>query len=199
MEQGGRGLDLHALAERKVPNRLPDEALEVKQLDELVPGLPEVVRMEPVDRPKELVRVERRQVPLELVAVAHDHRDLAEVGGLAPRRDMTEDGRIAARRVQEAAEHLERRRLAGTVWPEEADNLAGLDDERDAIDRVNFAMLAPEQASRGRAQPRLAHRDAERLAELGDADRGFGHGRAPRGRGLRSVPRHPAIEPLGPV
>jgi hypothetical protein len=82
--------------------------------------------------------------------------------------------------VEEPGEHLQRRRLAGPVRAEEADDLARLDRERDRVDRAHLAVLAPDEASCRRSQPRLPLGDEEGLVQLGDADGGLGHEPEPR-------------------
>jgi hypothetical protein len=42
----------------------------------------------------------------------------------------------AAGELHPGREHADRRRLAGAIWPEEAEYLAPLDGERDAVDGV---------------------------------------------------------------
>ncbi len=138
-------LDLHPLAEREVPHGLVHEIGDVEQLDQLVPRLRELLARQAVDGPVELERVERRQIPLELVAVAHDERDPAQELTLALRGYASEHARLARRRIEQAGEHLQRRRLAGTVRAEEADHLARPDVERDAVDRAHLARRPAEE------------------------------------------------------
>lgn len=44
------------------------------------------------------------------------------------------DRRAPAGRLEEPDQHLDRRALAGAIWPEKAENLAGLDVEIQPID-----------------------------------------------------------------
>ena len=151
---------------------------------------------QPVDRAEQLERVERGQVPLELVPVAHHHRDPAQELALPLRRRVAEHARLARRRVQQPRQHLERRRLAGAVGPEEADDLAARDLEADAVDRGDLARLAPHQALRRGADPRLAHGHVERLAQL---DRPDGDVRGAGGADRRLVGRDPDDPPRAGV
>ena len=80
----------------------------------------------------------------------------------------------AAGRVQQPAEHLQRRRLAGAVGPEEADHLAGVDRERDRIDRGDLSRLAVDQAADRGAQALLAHGNLEGLGQIVHLDDGHG-------------------------
>src|SRR5204862_5473197 len=129
-----------------------------------------VLALEPVDRAVELERVERGDVPLQLVAVPHHHRHPAQVLALAARRNVSQDARLPARRIEEARQHLERGRLAGAVRAEEPDDLAGLDVERDRVDRMYLPPRSSEETLRGGPQAGLALGHAEDLAQVGDAD-----------------------------
>src|SRR5207248_3642559 len=84
---------------------------------------------------------------------------------LALPRDVPEDANLAAGRVQEAGQHLQRRRLAGAVRAEEADDLARLEVERHAVDRSDFAPAAVDEAAHGRGEARLALRHPEDLLQ----------------------------------
>ncbi len=59
--------------------------------------------------------------------------------GVAWPRPLTEDGDLATIRPAQALDDLERRRLTGAVWPENAEDLTGLNVERNA---VNCGQLA---------------------------------------------------------
>ena len=104
---------------------------------------------DPVDRPVQLERVERGQVPLELVAVAHHERDPAEEVALALRGHVAEHARLAGGRVEEPGEHLQRRRLAGAVRAEEADDLSRPISNEIVVDRADLAVLAADEALDG--------------------------------------------------
>ena len=52
---------------------------------------------------------------------------------------MAGDARAAAVGRQQRGQHAERRRLAGAVRPEQAEDLARLDRERDAVDGGDLA------------------------------------------------------------
>ena len=196
VEERADDLDLHPLAQRELPNRLAHEVADLEQLDQLVPRLEELLARDAVDRAVELERVERRQVPLELVAVAHDQRDAAQEVALALRGHVAEHARLAGGDVEQPREHLQRRRLAGAVRAEEADDLAGRDVERDAVDGLDLPHPAADEALRRRLEPRLALGHVERLAELRDVDDRLSHcasasrasSRTPR-RGGRSTGR----------
>ena len=175
MEQGADDLDLHPLAERKLSDGLAHEVAHVEQRDQLVPQREEVRTRDLVDRAVELEGVERRQVPLQLVPVAHDERDPAQEVALALRGDVPEDACLPAGHVEETGQHLEGRRLAGAVRAEEADDLAGLDLERDAVDSANLAHLAAHETLRRRLQALVALGDLEDLQQAVDVDRRLTH------------------------
>ena len=59
------------------------------------------------------------------------------------RRSAPDDGRRAVGRLQQRAEHLERRRLAGPVGPEEADDLALAHSQVDAAHRLDGPAFLP--------------------------------------------------------
>jgi hypothetical protein len=99
------------------------------QLDQLVPRALEIFAWQTVDRAVQLERVERGDVPLQLVTVSHDHRHPAEVVLFTARRNVPQNSGFAARGIEQACEHLQRRRFARAVRPQEADDLAGLDIE----------------------------------------------------------------------
>ena len=77
---------------------------------------------------------------------------------------------LAGGDVEQPREHLQRRRLAGAVRPQEADDLAGRDVERDAVDGLDLPHPAADETLRRRLEPRLALGHVERLAELRDVD-----------------------------
>src|SRR5207244_6243417 len=73
---------------------------------------------------------------------------------------------------------------------EKADDLAGADVERDRLDGAHLAPLPPEEALRGRAQPRLPLWHLEDLRQLGDVNDLFPHRRPePSFSGLHPRPK----------
>ena len=85
-----------------------------------------------------------------------------------PLTTMRPDGRL-----QQAGNHPHRRRLAGAVGPEEAVNLAGLNGERDAVDRRNvpYCLTRSWTAIIGPSEPR--HRHARSRDALAARERGI--------------------------
>ena len=72
--------------------------------------------------------------------------------------------------MQQSRQHLESRRLAGAVGPEEADDLTRLDREAHAPDRDDVAVGALDEALRRRLEARVANGDLEDLGEAVDGD-----------------------------
>ena len=66
---------------------------------------------------------------------------------------MALDLDLAAGRMEQARQHLERRGLAGAVRAEEADPLAALDREADAVDRLDHLVRAMDQRLSAAANP----------------------------------------------
>src|ERR1700694_3000754 len=129
VEQRAHDFHLHPFSERWVSHRLAYDVCDLEQLDQLVPHGDEVVLGQTVDRPIQLERVEGGQIPLQLAAGAHDERDPAEKIPLSSGWYVAEHARLAAGWIQKAGEHLEGRRLARAVWPQEADDFARFDLE----------------------------------------------------------------------
>ncbi len=73
--------------------------------------------------------------------------------------------------MQQPGEHLQRRRLAGTVRSEEADDLAGLDREAHLADGDDIAMRALDETPCRRLEALLTNGDLEDLAQAVDVDR----------------------------
>ena len=88
---------------------------------------------------------------------------------------MAEHPRLAGGRVEEPREHLQRRRLAGAVRAEEADDLAGRDLEGDVVDCTDLPVLPPDEALDGSARARPPARGRGTSCSGGDADCRLGH------------------------
>ena len=83
---------------------------------------------------------------------------------------------LAGRRVEQPREHLQRRRLAGAVRPEEPDALARLDREREIGDRAHLFVRPPkdERSAAHEARRTLVH--AVYFREASDRDGGVHRG-----------------------
>jgi len=88
---------------------------------------------------------------------------------------VTEDADLARCRVQQTGEHLERRGLPRPVRAQETDDLARVDTERDARDRVHILAVALHERTQRRGQTFLPLGHLEGLAELAHVDDGLGH------------------------
>src|SRR5690606_22479114 len=105
-----------------------------------------------------------------------DERDASLEGRAAAPRVESRDLGAAAGGVEEPGQDLDRRRLAGAVRAEEAHDLAGLDAERDVLDRAHLAVARPKDRPQGAGEPGLAHLHAVRLGQpLGDDARAARH------------------------
>src|SRR5581483_2715169 len=78
---------------------------------------------------------------------------------LAPLWHVAQHPHLSRRRVQQARQHLERGRLAGAVWAEEANQFTGPDVERDVVYRAHLLVVAVDERQQRPSQPRLARVD----------------------------------------
>ena len=104
-----------------------------------------------------LVQAERlggRQVPPELVLLAHHQGEAAAVGVFAFPGHVAHHRRRAAGGGEHAGEQFQRGRLARPVGPQKGDELARLDGQIDAADRLDGLDVAMEKpAKRSPAAP----------------------------------------------
>ena len=107
-----------------------------------------------------------RQVVPELRALPEDRTDaIAEPPALSPGHQAA-DPHVSRRGMQNPRQHLDRRRLAGTVRAHERDALAGLHAEADAVDRHDVASLRKDELAQCAPQPRRALANPKDLAQL---------------------------------
>ncbi len=170
-------LAAHALAERQLAHRLPEEVGELERLDEAVVPVAVDAGLHLVDLREELERVARGQVPPQLAALPEHGADAEAEGGAVLPGHEPEDARRARRRVEDAGQDLERRRLAGAIGAHERDALARLDAEGDVGDRGDRARGGGEDVPQAAEEARAAFADAIRLGEPLDLDGGLDHGR----------------------
>src|SRR6516225_9144625 len=99
-----------------------------------------------------LEAVRSRQVPPKLVLLPHHQRKLPAEGVFALPGYVAKNPCGARRRVDQTRQHLERCCLARPIRSQEPNNLARLDVEADVLDRADFLVLSPKQATQGAEQ-----------------------------------------------
>jgi len=148
VQQRGRHLAAHPLAQRQLPHRSVQKGLHGQQRDAPVQPFPPTRRREPVDRREQPEGLGQRQVPPQLAALAEHDADAA--GQLAALADRLEpgDSHEAGGGHQYPGEHLDGRRLAGPVRADVADALAARHGEADAVDGPHHPALPPQPPDR---------------------------------------------------
>ncbi len=110
----------HALAEAELTHRCVDKEVESEHVNEPT----HVPRVQLVGHPvhlfDQLERLDQRQIPPELRALAEDDADVQRVVLAIAPGDESPDHDLAGRGHKDSSEHLDRGRLARTVWPEVA-------------------------------------------------------------------------------
>src|SRR5439155_4615369 len=115
---------------------------EVEQLNRLLPDCAaRQAEVAPVDHEV----LAHRELVVERVRLRHDAEPSADLRTVAYRVEV-EDAKRARGRRRYAADHAHRRALAGAVRAEEAERLAALHVEVDAVDRGETAELLDEPA-----------------------------------------------------
>ncbi len=116
----------------------------------------------PVDVAQQVEAVDHRQVPPELAALAEHHADARHVAHpLAPGRQAVHLA-AAGGRLQDAGEDLDGGRLAGAVRPDQADQLAALQLERDRRSAPRPCASGGGRARAARPSPRRRARRCDR-------------------------------------
>ena len=140
------------------------EARELGELDDRIDSRLQLRARHPVERPREEDVLDRRVLRVEARSQ------------LEQRRDAAVDGDAPVVRRQDAGQHLQQRRLAGSVRPDHAEGLAVRDRERQVVGRAQLLPLAPAPAQdRLLEGGLLAPVDAEVLAHALDGDGGLAH------------------------
>ena len=133
VNQGNRERELLSPPQRKAAHGDVGDLREAESREHLLGALTNLVAGQPVDAAVQADVLTGRQVLVEREALAHVPD--AALHGLALRCQVVAgDAGGAARRLQQADQHANGSRLACTVRAEEAEDLAGLHLERDAID-----------------------------------------------------------------
>src|ERR1700722_9705701 len=161
-----RKIPAHPLAQRQLAHRGTQKILHLEDLDELSEVLAIAIGRNPVDRAQELERLDERKVPIELAALAEDHADVARVLLTALPGDQAGDADLTGGGNENAGEHLDGRGFAGAVRADVADQLAGLERERDAADGAALLVFAREKGAQRTEGSRRALRRAKDLPEV---------------------------------
>src|SRR5262249_51647051 len=120
----------------------PTEPAEVDLLEELVHAPHGGAPVDAIGAREEAEVLLDREIRVEGEDLRHVSRVALDLLALGADR-MADDGRPAAGRRQESAEHLDRRRLAGAVRAEEAEDLPALDRHRE----IDHGVERPEAAA----------------------------------------------------
>ena len=157
--------------------------LQPDRLDQLVDALPAVARGQAVELAEHPELLADGQDPVARLLAARDHvHDPADLLRLGARRRSRRSGRVALGRQEQRRQDLDQRRLARAVRAEQAEELARLDLEVDAVEGDDAPACRVDAAD-------AADVDGGRLS--GRA--GVGHGSPRRGGwGTRSLPSGPA-------
>src|SRR5262249_43399711 len=141
MQEARGDLRAHALSQRELADGDVEERPATKSLDERIPRLLIDGTVEVGHAGEDLKRIAGRKVVPALGSLAEDRTDVPrERAALLPGREA-EDTRLARRREEDARQHLDRRRLAGAVRPDERDGLTAGNRETHAIDSDDLGAL----------------------------------------------------------
>src|SRR5262249_3857250 len=144
-----------------------EESLDLGELDDLVEAAADLGSVHAEDRAVEEDVLPAGQLGMEA------RSDLEE------RADAAVDAEAARRRLGDPRGDLEERRLPGSVPPDDAEDVAGPDLERDVVERPDRP--SPGALGRLTARDRRPRRPERALDPLG-------HGVAERGVGVALVP-----------
>src|SRR5215467_107947 len=106
----------------------------------------------PVEVTEQTQRIDQRQIPPELRTLPEDDADTRrQFSPLLHRIESCHAHRPSAR-YQDARQHFDRRALASSIWPDQADHLAMVHMQREVIHgmhstnlRVHYAAQATQQ------------------------------------------------------
>jgi hypothetical protein len=143
VQQRRGDLAAHPLAQRQLPHRHVEEPVEPQHLGAPLQPCALLRFGDAVDRSEQLEAVAQRQVPPQLAALAEHHAEPA--GELAPLPGGVQAADLEPARGghEDAGQHLDRRRLARAVRPEETHGFTGRDAQVDVAHRDHAAPRAP--------------------------------------------------------
>ena len=123
-------------------------ALQPDHLEQLVDPRPLALRVDAVELGEVAQVVERREPLVQPAVAAEDVPDPLAHPVRVVDDVASEDERLPRRRDQQRDQHLDRRRLAGAVRPEQPEELALLDLEADAADGLDLERPSAERPGR---------------------------------------------------
>ena len=123
-------------------------AREPDELEQLLDPRPLAAGLDAVELGEVAQVVERGEPLVEAAVAAEDVADPLPHPARVLDDVAPEHARLPRRRDEERDQHLDRRRLAGAVRAEEAEELALLDREADAAHGLDLERAAPERAGR---------------------------------------------------
>ena len=189
VQERGDEFHFHSFAEREFAHHDVEFGADFEKIDELVERGFELVGGDAVDGAKQGKRFDRGEVPPKLIFLAEDQGEEATVGVLAFGGIVTGDAGGAARRVDEAREHLEGGGLTRAVGPEEADEFALGDGERDVFGGGGLLELAFKKPFHAAPEAGDFFVGAKDAGELADFDHGWAGAclQAIRGQATRAI------------
>ncbi len=119
-----------------------------------------------VDRAQELERFDEREIPIKLTALSEDHADVSSVFLAVFPRHEAGNAHFARGRNEDPRQHLDGRRLAGTVRADVADQLSRFERERDVAHRDALFVFAREKGTQRAEGPRRALAGAKDFAQI---------------------------------
>ena len=140
--ESARDRDALALAARELLRAPPAEAREPDQLEQLLAPLPALLLGDARDAQRELDVVRHRHVAEERVVLEHEAD--AAILGSEPGDVAAVEEDLAGVDLGEARDHAQERALAAAARPEQHEELAGRDLERDAVDDRGVAVALGE-------------------------------------------------------
>jgi hypothetical protein len=176
VQQRGDQLALHPLAEAQLAHRATHDLAHREQAHELIEATAVVADVDVEHHAVELEGVHRRQIPAQLALLPHDEADRPQELRTPLRRHLPRHPQLTRARIQQPGQHLQGRRLAGPVGPEEADALPRTQREAQVLHRVDLAVLPAHQRAQRRPQAGLAASHPKLLAQPPDLDGRAGDG-----------------------
>ncbi len=177
VEERGDELTLHALPERELAHGGFQHVLDLQELRERGERLVPFRAGNLVQVAVQHERVRGGEIPDELRFLPHHEADLLLEGAPALVRGEAEHLAGTGRGREDAGEHLQGRRLAGAVGPQESYEAPLGDGEADAIHGVHLLPLAPEDALQSGEKAGLLLVVPEGALQASNSD-GISHGRA---------------------